>query len=91
MKIEKRDVEAFFKKNCTFENGRVYLDDMEMHLYVQNDALCFVCDPLLSLLKFYLVGKKHFRIDGNVVKFAHPLCKFDRVFITEDGIEITFK
>lgn len=91
MKIEKRDIEAFFKKTCTFENGKVYLDDIEMDIYAKDDSLCFVCEPLLGLVKFYISGKKHFKITDNVVVFSHPLCKFSRVLVTEDDIEITFK
>jgi len=89
--VSRRDLEAFFKKECLFRDGRIYLDDIEMNIYCHQNALCFECPPLLGLMKFYLSGKKHFQFEGDIIKFTHPLCKFDSVRIGEDEMEITFK
>lgn len=91
MKITRRDLEAFIKKECFFKNGKIYLENIEVSVDVKNNQLYVECEAMMGLLKFYFNGKKHVRFEGNCLVFSHPLIKFDDVMISEDGVEITFK
>ena len=91
MRIEKRDIETFTKKECQFREGKIYLDGFEVNLFLENGKLAFSCPMLTPILKVYLTKNKHIVSTQDTFYFSHPLIQFHQLMIDEDGIEMTFK